>query len=74
MLSSGVTSLLQILVCWLLVFKSSLGNEGAALANAISYWTNALLLYFMSGFLLLAEGLGVAFQEKVTTIFSASSA
>lgn len=44
MLTSGITSLLHILVCWLLVFKSGLGNRGAALANSISYWFNVLLL------------------------------
>lgn len=44
MLTSGFTALLHILVCWFLVFKSGLGNKGAALANAISYWINVLLL------------------------------
>lgn len=44
MLSSGITTLIHILVCWLLVFKSGLGNKGAALANAISYWTNVCIL------------------------------
>ena len=43
-LITGFTTLLHLLVCWLLVFKSGLGNKGAALANAISYWINALLL------------------------------
>ncbi|GFY80672.1 MATE efflux family protein [Actinidia rufa] len=43
-LSTGFTTLLHVLVCWVLVFKSGLGNKGAALANAISYWINALLL------------------------------
>lgn len=44
MVSTGITTLLHILVCWTLVFKSGLGNKGAALANAISLWTNVLLL------------------------------
>ncbi|XP_059636265.1 protein DETOXIFICATION 16-like [Cornus florida] len=44
MLSSGITTLLHILICWIMVFKSGLGNRGAALANAISYWINVLLL------------------------------
>ncbi|TYJ02644.1 hypothetical protein E1A91_A13G244300v1 [Gossypium mustelinum] len=44
MIISGFTTLLHILVCWILVFKSGLGNKGAALANSFSYWTNALLL------------------------------
>ncbi|XVF70076.1 hypothetical protein PTKIN_Ptkin11bG0132500 [Pterospermum kingtungense] len=41
---SGFTTLLHILICWTLVFKSGLGNKGAALANTFSYWINALLL------------------------------
>ncbi|XVE80023.1 hypothetical protein DITRI_Ditri14bG0105500 [Diplodiscus trichospermus] len=41
---SGFTTLLHILICWILVFKSGLGNKGAALANTFSYWINALLL------------------------------
>ncbi|KAL6183250.1 hypothetical protein ACLB2K_044661 [Fragaria x ananassa] len=44
MLSSGITTLLHIPLCWLLVFKSGLGSRGAALANSISYWINVLLL------------------------------
>ncbi|XP_065031473.1 protein DETOXIFICATION 16-like isoform X1 [Musa acuminata AAA Group] len=44
MLSTGVTALSHVLVCWLLVFKSGLGSKGAAVANSISYWTNVLLL------------------------------
>ncbi|KAB1212442.1 MATE efflux family protein 6 [Morella rubra] len=44
MLSSGVTTLVHILICWILVFKTGLGHRGAALANSISYWINVLLL------------------------------
>ncbi|XP_062109982.1 protein DETOXIFICATION 17-like [Humulus lupulus] len=44
MISSGVTTLLHTLVCWLLVYKFSLGIKGAALANNISYWFNVFLL------------------------------
>ncbi|KAF8407731.1 hypothetical protein HHK36_006866 [Tetracentron sinense] len=46
MLTSGITTLLHILICWILVFKSGLGNRGAAVANSISYWINVLLLAF----------------------------
>ncbi|EXB30269.1 MATE efflux family protein 6 [Morus notabilis] len=42
--SSGIATLLHILLCWVLVFKSGLGSKGAALANSISYWNNVLLL------------------------------
>ncbi|KAL9659002.1 hypothetical protein QQ045_028261 [Rhodiola kirilowii] len=44
MVTSAATTLLHIFVCWVLVFKSGLGTKGAALANAISYWINVLLL------------------------------
>ncbi|XP_020532729.1 protein DETOXIFICATION 16 isoform X2 [Jatropha curcas] len=44
MITSGITTLLHIFTCWVLVFKSGLGNKGAALANVISYWINAALL------------------------------
>ncbi|XP_028091224.1 protein DETOXIFICATION 16-like [Camellia sinensis] len=44
MISSGITTLIHLLVCWLLVFKSGLGIRGAALANSISYWINVALL------------------------------
>ncbi|KAM3750966.1 hypothetical protein ACB098_04G073200 [Castanea mollissima] len=44
MISSAFTTLLHILMCWILVFKSGLGYRGAALANAISNWINVLLL------------------------------
>ncbi|XP_022738656.1 protein DETOXIFICATION 16-like [Durio zibethinus] len=46
MISSGITTLLHILVCWVMVFKSGLGFKGAALANSISNWINVLLLVF----------------------------
>ncbi|KAF7834597.1 protein DETOXIFICATION 16-like [Senna tora] len=41
---SGVTTLLHILVCYILILKSGLGSGGAALANAISYWLNVFIL------------------------------
>ncbi|KAK1420896.1 hypothetical protein QVD17_22857 [Tagetes erecta] len=44
MISTGITTLLHILSCWIMVFKSGLGSRGAALANAISLWINVLLL------------------------------
>ena len=42
-LCSGVATLLHVLVCWALVFKSGLESRGAALANLVSYWVNVLL-------------------------------
>lgn len=44
MISSGITAVSHILVCWLLVFKSGLGSKGAALANTISNWVNVFML------------------------------
>lgn len=44
MISTGITTLLHVFNCWILVFKSGLGNKGAALANATSYWLNLLML------------------------------
>ncbi|XP_059287205.1 protein DETOXIFICATION 16-like [Lycium ferocissimum] len=44
MFSAGITAFLHLFSCWILIFKSGLGNKGAAVANAISYWINVLLL------------------------------
>lgn len=44
MLTTGISLLAHFPICWFLVFKSGLGNRGAALANSISYWNNAVLL------------------------------
>ncbi|KAK9167372.1 hypothetical protein Scep_002563 [Stephania cephalantha] len=44
MLSTGFTTLLHFFVCWVLVLKSGLGNKGAAIANAVTYWINLLIL------------------------------
>ncbi|MFQ6667703.1 hypothetical protein Gotur_033623, partial [Gossypium turneri] len=45
-LSSGITTLIHVFICWILVFKLSFGNKGAALAGSISYWINVLILAF----------------------------
>lgn len=44
LLTSGITVLLHIIVCWILVYNSDLGNKGAAMATTISYWINVFLL------------------------------
>ncbi|XP_030499345.2 protein DETOXIFICATION 12 [Cannabis sativa] len=36
----------HIPLCWVLVFKSGMGNVGGALAISISYWLNAIILGF----------------------------
>lgn len=43
-LTSGITALIHILLCWVLVFQIKLGSKGAALSNSISYWVNVLLI------------------------------
>ena len=49
MLSTGITTLLHMFVCWIMVFKSGLGSRGATLANAVSLWINVLLLVVYVG-------------------------
>ncbi|KAG2709475.1 hypothetical protein I3843_05G220100 [Carya illinoinensis] len=44
LISSLATLSFHIPLCWALVFKSGLGNVGAALAINISYWLNVILL------------------------------
>ncbi|TYI53220.1 hypothetical protein E1A91_D12G303800v1 [Gossypium mustelinum] len=51
-LSSGITTLIHVFICWILVFKLSFGNKGAALAGSISLesWSFQILV-FLSGLL-----------------------
>nr|GME15668.1 protein DETOXIFICATION 16-like [Ipomoea batatas] len=42
--TAGISTLVHVLSCWILVFKTGLGNKGAALATAVSYWINVMLL------------------------------
>ncbi|KAL8488814.1 hypothetical protein ACS0TY_024936 [Phlomoides rotata] len=44
MLTSGITTLTHIPICWFLISKLGFGSKGAAIANGISYWTNDLFL------------------------------
>ncbi|XP_019707049.1 protein DETOXIFICATION 12 isoform X2 [Elaeis guineensis] len=44
LLSSMTTLCLHIPLCWVMVFKSGLGNVGAALSISISYWLNVFML------------------------------
>ncbi|XP_052182903.1 protein DETOXIFICATION 16-like isoform X2 [Diospyros lotus] len=43
-ISSIIITLLHVLVSWALIHRFALGNRGAALSVAISYWINALIL------------------------------
>lgn len=42
MITSAITTLLHLFVCWTLVLK--FGSRGAAVANSVSYWVNVVLL------------------------------
>ncbi|KAK7320154.1 hypothetical protein RJT34_04888 [Clitoria ternatea] len=42
--SCAVTTLVHLVVCWIMVFKVGLGSSGAAIANSISFWVNVLIL------------------------------
>ncbi|KAK4753826.1 hypothetical protein SAY87_001930 [Trapa incisa] len=44
LLSSCLSLCLHIPLCWALVFKSRLGNLGAAVAIDVSYWFNVVLM------------------------------
>ncbi|KAJ3692393.1 hypothetical protein LUZ60_012743 [Juncus effusus] len=44
MFSSGLTAVLHIGVCWVMVYKLGMGSKGAALANGVSYWLNVGIL------------------------------
>lgn len=44
LLSSCASVCFHVLFCWVMVFKSGLGNLGAALAIGMSYWLNVILL------------------------------
>ncbi|KAL8052934.1 hypothetical protein ABFS82_05G037900 [Erythranthe guttata] len=44
LISSCVTVCFHTILCWLLVFKSGLGNIGAAIAMSLSIWMNVVIL------------------------------
>ncbi|XP_031474504.2 protein DETOXIFICATION 16-like [Nymphaea colorata] len=44
MVSTGFCTLVHLVTCWTLVFRSELGFKGGALSISISYWINALFL------------------------------
>jgi MATE family multidrug resistance protein len=44
MVSSAVTALIHVLVCWALVHKAGVGSKGAALSGAVSYSANLAML------------------------------
>ncbi|XP_061351425.1 protein DETOXIFICATION 16-like [Gastrolobium bilobum] len=44
LISSGITTSVHIVFCWVFVFEYELGSKGAALAISMSYWINVFLL------------------------------
>lgn len=44
LISSGLTALTHVFVCWGLVFKLGLGIKGAAMANNVSYCLNVVMM------------------------------
>ncbi|PWA84860.1 MATE efflux family protein [Artemisia annua] len=44
--SSAVALCLHIPLCWALVYKTSLGNIGAAISIGVAMWSNAIFLLF----------------------------
>ena len=44
LISSCITICFHIVICWVLVLKFELNNVGGALAIAMSYWLNVLIL------------------------------
>ncbi|KAF3436736.1 hypothetical protein FNV43_RR19483 [Rhamnella rubrinervis] len=65
----GITAILHILLCWVLVFKSKLGSRGAAVANSISYWLNALLIGHYIKFSSSCAKTRPGFSKKLCTKF-----
>ncbi|GAA0163249.1 transporter [Lithospermum erythrorhizon] len=50
LMSSCFTIIFHVLISWVLVFKSGLGNRGAAIGLALSLWSNATILFFYMRF------------------------
>lgn len=44
MMSTGIASLIHVLLCWTLIFRFGFDSKAAALSIAISYWTNVIIL------------------------------
>lgn len=44
--SSAVALCLHIPLCWALVYKTGLGNVGAAISMSVAMWSNAVFLLF----------------------------
>eukprot|EP00249_Psilotum_nudum_P000999 c13244_g1_i2 orf=504-1793(+) len=47
---SSISLACHVPICWFLVYKSGLGNRGAALASCISNWINVVILILYVGY------------------------
>ncbi|CAL5367273.1 unnamed protein product [Camellia sinensis] len=65
LLCSVVTLCFHVPLCWALVFKSNMGNTGAALAIGLSYWLNVILLGFYLKGSPVSEKTGLSFSKDV---------
>ncbi|XP_057491580.1 protein DETOXIFICATION 14-like isoform X1 [Actinidia eriantha] len=65
LLCSVATLCFHIPVCWALVFKTDMGNCGAALAIGLSYWLNAILLGFYLKYSAATERTPLSFSKEV---------
>ncbi|KAJ8536512.1 hypothetical protein K7X08_034913 [Anisodus acutangulus] len=64
LISTGFTSLIHVLLCWALVSRLGLGNKGASLCNAISYWINALILALYIRYASTCEKIWTGFSKE----------
>ncbi|XP_057784275.1 protein DETOXIFICATION 14-like [Salvia miltiorrhiza] len=55
----------QLLLCWSFVFKFNLGNGGAALSIAISYWFNVALLVLYVNYSPTCEKTRLSFSKDI---------
>ncbi|KAK9278789.1 hypothetical protein L1049_028367 [Liquidambar formosana] len=66
MISTGITTLVHVLLCWTLVFRFGFGNKGAALSISISYWINVLILAIYIKFSPACEKTWTGFSKEGT--------
>ncbi|XVF71543.1 hypothetical protein PTKIN_Ptkin12aG0046400 [Pterospermum kingtungense] len=63
--TSLATLCFHVPVCWVLVFRTGLGNTGAALAISFSYWFNVILLGFYMRYSSSCEKTRIFYLEDV---------
>ncbi|KAF8113637.1 hypothetical protein N665_0047s0043 [Sinapis alba] len=64
-LSSLTVLCFHVLVCWVLVYTLGLGTKGAALSVSLSYWLNAVFLWFFMRRSQVCEGKRVFISMEV---------